>query len=269
MLFEIDRPAFSFRAGHRPLLISMPHVGTHVPAALRPRMTEAALQVPDTDWHLETLYDCADTLGASVLVATHSRYVVDLNRPPDNANLYPGQDTTGLCPLDTFDKQALYRRTEDAPGDAEIVARRDALWAPYHAQLQAELLRLKTQFGRVALWDAHSIRSVVPRFFEGQLPDLNLGTANGASCDPALAQRLLDIGQASGYSAVLNGRFKGGHITRQYGHPDQGIHAVQLEMAQVTYMDETPPFEYRPMRAARVQPVLRQLLEAMLAYVET
>jgi len=163
----------------------------------------------------------------------------------------------------------LYRRTEDAPGDAEIVARRDALWAPYHAQLQAELLRLKTQFGRVALWDAHSIRSVVPRFFEGQLPDLNLGTANGASCDPALAQRLLDIGQASGYSAVLNGRFKGGHITRQYGHPDQGIHAVQLEMAQVTYMDETPPFEYRPMRAARVQPVLRQLLEAMLAYVET
>lgn len=269
MLFETDRPAFHFRAGRRPLLISMPHVGTHIPPVLRPRMTEAALQVPDTDWHLETLYDCAEALGASVLVATHSRYVVDLNRPPDNANLYPGQDTTGLCPVDTFDKQALYLRPEEAPGDAEIIARRDAIWAPYHAQLQAELQRLKAQFGRVALWDAHSIRSVVPRFFEGRLPDLNLGTANGASCDAALAQRLLDIAQASDYSAVLNGRFKGGHITRQYGQPAQGIHAAQLEMAQITYMDETLPFDYRPLRAARVQPVLRQLLEEMLKFVET
>jgi len=269
MLFETDQAAFHFRAGRRPLLISMPHVGTHIPPALRPRMTEAALQVPDTDWHLEQLYDFADALGASVLVATHSRYVVDLNRPPDNANLYPGQDTTGLCPLDTFDKEALYRRPEDAPGEAEITARRDAIWAPYHAQLRAELQRLKAQFGRAALWDAHSIRSVVPRFFEGQLPDLNLGTGNGTSCDAGLADQLLRLAQASGYSAVLNGRFKGGHITRHYGQPEQGIHAVQLEMAQITYMDEALPFDYRPLRAARVQPVLRQLLEAVLAFVET
>lgn len=268
MLFETDHPAFTFRAGHRPLLISMPHVGTWLPPALRPRLSDAALQVPDTDWHLETLYDCADALGASVLVATHSRYVVDLNRPPDNANLYPGQDTTGLCPLDTFDKTPLYRQPQDAPDEAEIAARRDAVWAPYHAQLQAELARLRQQFGQVALWDAHSIRSQVPRFFDGRLPDLNLGTANGASCDPGLADRLLQIASRSAFSAVLNGRFKGGHITRQYGQPAQGVHAVQLEMAQSCYMDEHWPFEYRPALAARVQPVLRELLQAVLDFVE-
>lgn len=268
MPFEADQPAFRFRAGTRPLLISMPHVGTHIPVALRGRMTEAALHVPDTDWHLERLYDFADALGASVLVATTSRYVVDLNRPPDNANLYPGQDTTGLCPLDTFDKAPLYRRTADQPDDAEIPARRDAVWRPYHEQLQVELQRLQTRFDRVVLWDAHSIRSLLPRFFDGRLPDLNLGTADGISCDAALADTLLRIARGSGYSAVLNGRFKGGHITRQYGRPDRGIHAVQLEMAQMTYMDETPPFVYRPERAAQIKPCLRAMLEAALAFAE-
>lgn len=268
MLFATDRPAYTLRTGSRPLLISMPHVGTWLPPLLRTRLSNAALPVPDTDWHLEALYDWADALGASILMATHSRYVIDPNRPPDNLNLYPGQDTTGLCPLDTFDKEPLYLRPEDAPDEAEVAARRAAVWAPYHAQLQAELSRLKAQFGRAALWDAHSIRSQVPRFFEGRLPDLNLGTANGASCDAALAQRLLQIASASGYSAVLNGRFKGGHITRHYGQPAQGIDAVQLELAQITYMDERPPFGYLPERAARIQPVLRELLEAVLAHVE-
>ena len=267
MLFETDQPAFRFRAGSAPLLISMPHVGTHVPASLRPRMTEVALQVPDTDWHLERLYDFADALGASVLVATHSRYVVDLNRPPDNANLYPGQDTTGLCPVDTFDKEPLYRRPQDQPSEAEIGARRDAIWRPYHAQLQDELERLRNRFGRVGLRDAHSIRSMVPRFFEGRLPDLNLGSADGASCDPELADRLLGIARDSGYSAVLNGRFKGGYITRQYGQPALGIQAVQLEMAQITYMRESLPFDYVPSSAVLIQPCLRQLLAAVLDYV--
>lgn len=265
---ELSPAAFRLRTGTRPLLISMPHVGTHLPAALRPRLSEAALQLPDTDWHLERLYDFADALGASVLVATHSRYVVDLNRPPDDQNLYPGQDTTGLCPVDTFDKAPLYRQPGDGPDAAEIAARRDAIWRPYHASLDAELARLKARFGRVALWDAHSIRSVVPRFFDGRLPDLNLGTAGGASCDPGLAARLLDIARDSEFSAVLNGRFKGGHITRRYGDPAGGVHAVQLEMAQITYMDETPPFDYRPDRARQVQPVLRRLLEAVLGFVE-
>lgn len=267
--FGTTEPAFRFRQGTRPLLISMPHVGTHVPPALEARFTPEARQVHDTDWHLERLYDFADALGASVLVATHSRYVVDLNRPPDNRNLYPGQDTTGLCPLDTFDKTPVYA-TGELPDEAEILARRDAIWQPYHQQLRAELSRLKAAHGTVVLWDAHSIRSVLPRFFEGRLPDLNLGTANGASCDLELAQKLLGIGEAaSTYQAVLNGRFKGGHITRQYGRPTDGVHAVQLEMTQCAYMQESMPFDYLPEQATRVQPHLRAMLEAALHFAES
>ncbi len=269
-LFHTDQPPFRFRAGTRPLLISMPHVGTHVPPALAARFTDEGRRVPDTDWHLERLYDFADALGASVLVATHSRYVIDLNRPPDGASLYPGQRVTGLCPVDLFDDQPLYRDPKDLPTEAEIAARRDAIWRPYHAKITEELARLKAQHGAAALWDAHSIRSVVPRFFEGRLPDLNLGTADGASCDAGLAARLLAIGQqAQGYTAVLNGRFKGGHITRFFGQPAQGIYAIQLEMTQCCYMQEAWPFDYLPQVAASVQPTVRRMLEEVLAFVES
>ena len=267
--FTTAEAPFRFRQGTRPLLISMPHVGTHVPPALAARFTDEARHVPDTDWHLERLYDFADALGASVLVATHSRYVIDLNRPPDGASLYPGQSVTGLCPVDTFDDTPVYANAGDVPGDEETAARRDAIWMPYHRQLQAELDRLKAAHGTIALWDAHSIRSVLPRFFEGKLPDLNLGTANGASCDPALAATLLGIAEsAKGHTGVLNGRFKGGHITRQYGNPAQGVHAVQLEMTQSSYMQEALPFDYLPAVAARVQPYVRDMLETVLAFVE-
>jgi N-formylglutamate deformylase len=268
MAFTTTEPAFRFRAGTRPLLISMPHVGTHVPLELAARFTEEARQVPDTDWHLERLYDFADDIGASVLVATHSRYVIDLNRPPDGASLYPGQSVTGLCPVDTFDDTPLYA-ANDMPGDAEIAQRRAAIWEPYHRQLADELARIKAQHGIAALWDAHSIRSVLPRFFEGRLPDLNLGTAQGASCDPALAQTLRDIAaQASGFTSVLNGRFTGGYITRRHGRPTQGVHAVQLEMTQCSYMQEALPFGYLPETATRVQPHVRRMLDAMLDFVE-
>ena len=269
MSFQTTVPPFRFRQGTRPLLISMPHVGTHVPPALAARLSDEGQRVPDTDWHLERLYDFADALGASVLVATHSRYVIDLNRPPDGASLYPGQSVTGLCPVDLFDDQPLYRDPADVPGQAEMAERREAIWQPYHTQLAQELARIKAQHGAAALWDAHSIRSVLPRFFEGRLTDLNLGTANGASCSPLLAEQLLAIGQsAPGYTAVLNGRFKGGHITRQYGHPAQGIHAVQLEMTQCSYMQESWPFDYLPEVAAGVQPTVRRMLEAVLAFVK-
>ncbi len=269
MTFQTTQPPFRFRQGTRPLLISMPHVGTHLPAALARRLTDDGRRVPDTDWHLERLYDFADALGASVLVATHSRYVIDLNRPPDGTSLYPGQSVTGLCPVDLFDHQPLYRDPADEPGPIEITERRLAIWQPYHDQLAHELARMKAAHGVVALWDAHSIRSVVPRFFEGKLPDLNLGTANGTSCCPELAEQLLAIGQeATPYTAVLNGRFKGGHITRRYGNPAQGVHAVQLEMTQSSYMQERWPFDYLPEVAAGVQPHVRRMLEAVLAFVE-
>jgi N-formylglutamate deformylase len=259
---------FVFHAGTRPLLISMPHVGTYVPPAIAARLTPEGREVHDTDWHLGRLYAFARDMGASILMATHSRYVVDLNRPPDGASLYPGQSVTGLCPVDTFDNTPLYA-DGSGPDEAEIAARREAVWRPYHEQLAAELARLKAQHGIAMLWDAHSIRSVLPRFFEGKLPDFNLGTADGASCDPALAQQLLAIAQrAPGFTAVLNGRFKGGHITRHYGQPIHGVHAVQLEMTQCAYMQESMPFDYLPERAERTQPTLRALLEAVLAYAE-
>ena len=269
MTFTTSEAPFRFRQGTRPLLISMPHVGTHVPPALAARFTDEARHVPDTDWHLERLYDFADELGASVLVATHSRYVIDLNRPPDGASLYPGQSVTGLCPIDTFDDTPVYVDAKDQPSEAEIAARRDAIWQPYHAKLAEELARIRAAHGVAALWDAHSIRSVLPRFFEGKLPDLNLGTGNGTSCAPELADQLLAIAQANpAYSGVLNGRFKGGHITRHHGQPANNVHAVQLEMTQSSYMQEALPFDYLPDVAVGIQPQVRQMLEAVLAFVE-
>lgn len=264
-----DQPAVTLRAGTTPLLISMPHVGTYIPVAIAERMTEQARLVSDTDWHLQILYDFADELGASVLAATHSRYVIDLNRPPDGSSLYPGQSVTGLCPVDTFDDTPLYLPGQ-TPNRVEISMRRDAIWHPYHEVLTRELARMKAQHGMAALWDAHSIRSVLPRFFEGKLPDLNLGTNKGLSCNVHMAQEIYDIAKSAeqgGYTAVLNGRFTGGYITRQYGCPTQNIHAIQLEMTQSSYMQEVPPFNYLPEVAAGIKPYLRLMLESMLGSV--
>ena len=257
---------FDFHAGTAPLLISMPHAGTYVSPEVAARFTESARQVPDTDWHLPRLYACARELGASVLAANYSRFVVDQNRPPDDASLYPGQRVTGLCPLDTFGDEPVYQKGQE-PDAQEVAQRRDAIWRPYHQQLEQELARLVALHGRVVLWDAHSIRSVVPRFFEGRLPDLNFGTADGSSCGPALSARLMAVAQADGrYSSVLNGRFKGGYITRHYGRPDVGIHAIQLEMAQCCYMQEQWPFDYQEESARRVQPLIERLLREALAF---
>jgi N-formylglutamate deformylase len=254
---------FRLRRGTVPLLVSMPHVGTHLPDDIAARMTPIAHTVPDTDWHLERLYDFLDTLGASVLVATHSRYVVDLNRPEDDANLYPGQDTTGLIPVDTFAREPLYAGTP--PDEAERAARVAAYWHPYHAALQAELRALRARHGVAVLWDAHSIKSEVPRFFDGRLTDINLGTAGGASCDARIERALADVAaQAGDYTHVLNGRFKGGYITRRYGQPDAGVHAIQLELSEVTYMEEAPPFAFREDLAAGIRPVLHRLVAAAL-----
>ncbi|PHV13484.1 N-formylglutamate deformylase [Chitinimonas sp. BJB300] len=257
---------YTLHQGTAPLLISMPHVGTVLPPELAQRMQPVAQQLDDTDWHLEQLYDFARDMGASILVPTYSRYVIDLNRPRDNANLYPGQDTTGLCPIDTFAKQPLYAAGNE-PDDAEIAARVPIYWQPYHTALSHELARIKAQHGRALLWEAHSICSEVPRFFTGRLPDFNLGTANGAACSAGLGEALLAAAQSqSGYSAVLNGRFKGGHITRHYGQPAHGIDAVQLELSQCTYMQESHPYDYQPAQAQQVQPLLRQLLQTLLDF---
>jgi len=249
---------YQWRPGRTPLLVSMPHTGTEVPGTIRDRLTEEALALPDTDWHLEALYDFLDAIGASVLVATHSRYVVDLNRPPDNASLYPGQDTTPLVPLDTFHRQPLYRAGRE-PAASEVTQRVARYWRPYHEKLAHELQALRQKFGYALLWDAHSIFSEVPRFFAGKLAELNLGTAGGRSCGPGVGEALLK--KVSGYGAVLNGRVKGGYITRTYGDPAKGVHAVQLELSEATYMEESPPFRFREDLAKRLRPQLRALIE--------
>ena len=254
---------FNLHRGTAPLLVSLPHDGTHVPDAIASRLTDSARRVPDTDWHVARLYGFARELGASLLVPTHSRYVVDLNRSEDDTSLYPGQNTTGLCPLRQFDGSPVYLDGQEPTG-AEVRERVEAYWRPYHEALAGELERLRALHGRVVLWEGHSIRGELPWLFQGRLPDLNLGTASGTSCSPELAERLGRVlaGQ-DGYDWVANGRFKGGHITRHYGRPELGVEAVQMETSQRCYMDEAT-FEWRPDRAAALEPVLRGLLEATL-----
>jgi len=262
-----DPAIFDLRPGTLPLLISMPHVGTHIPAGILATMTEVARHVDDCDWHLERLYAFAARRGAALLVPSHARYVIDLNRSPDNANLYPGQDTTGLVPVDTFDKAPLYH-PGGAPTEAEVARRVARYWQPYHDALARSLAELKARHGAVLLWEAHSIRSEVPRFFEGRLPDFNFGTAGGASAAAGMAEALAErVARDGGYTAVANGRFKGGYITRQYGRPGEGIHAVQLELSQRTYMQETRPYAYDEALAARVEALLDTVLDVALAQI--
>jgi N-formylglutamate deformylase len=250
--------------GTAPLLISLPHDGSAIPPDLAERMTDDARRAPDTDWHVSRLYAFARELGASMLVPKYSRYVVDLNRPPDDTSLYPGQNTTGLCPAVQFTGAPVYLAGQEPPPD-EVGARVERYWRPYHATLRAELDRLHAQHGRVVLWEAHSIRgSDLPFLFPGRLPDLNLGTAAGASCSPQLQHRLEAVLAAQGdYDWVVNGRFKGGYITRHYGDPAAGIEAVQLETSQRLYMDEAT-FAYDPVSAAAAQSTIRLLLQATL-----
>lgn len=260
---------FHFSQGTSPLLVSMPHAGVAVPAEIAARLSSEAQQLPDTDWHLPQLYDFLASMGVSTLVAHWSRYVVDVNRPPHDTNLYPGQDTTGLCPLDTFHKAPLYLDGA-APTQAEVEQRLAQYWQPYHQKLEQELARIKAQHGYALLWDAHSIASVVPRFFAGKLPDLNFGSADGASCAASLSAALAaQVQQQQQFTLAVNGRFKGGYITRHYGQPANKVHAIQLEMCQSTYMDETHPFAYRPDLAAQVQPLLRQLIGNVLEWGQT
>lgn len=257
---------FNFWRGRLPLLISMPHAGTYVPDAIARDFTAEARAIPDTDWHLPRLYDFVAGMGASLLVATHSRYVIDPNRAPDSTPLYPGASNTELCPTALFSEGPIYLPGK-APDEEQIAQRRRNVWQPYHRCLESELQRLRAQFGIALLFDAHSIRSRVPRFFDGRLPDLNLGTADGVSADRELASRLLTICvEDARYTSVLDGRFKGGYITRHYGRAAAGVHAVQLEIAQRTYMHEDAPYAFDEDSAQQLRPLLKALVTAMLQW---
>jgi N-formylglutamate deformylase len=256
---------YTLHRGTAPLLVSVPHDGSEIPPALAARMTPRARGAPDTDWHVARLYDIARELGASILRPRYSRYVVDLNRPPDDTSLYPGQNTTGLCPAVQFTGDPVYREGQ-APDESEVASRVDTYWRPYHAALVEELQRLRDDHGRAVLWEGHTIRgSALPFLFDGRLPDLNLGTSGGASCSPALQTRLEGVLAAQqDFDWIANGRFKGGYITRHYAAPADGIDAVQLEMSQRLYMDEDT-FEWDAARAPHAQAIIRRLLEAAIA----
>jgi N-formylglutamate deformylase len=267
---RIETPVYHLHRGTAPLLVSIPHLGTTLPAELMDAYSPEAGILADTDWHQDRLYNFAADLGATVLGARVSRYVIDLNRPPGGESLYPGQTTTGLFPGETFRGVPLYKPGAE-PDEAQRRDRIATYWQPYHQVLQAELARLRALHGEVLLWEAHSIASVLPRLFEGKLPDLNFGTNDGQACAPALLDAALAPLPAlapAGMTHLINGRFKGGYITRQYGQPATGVHAIQLEMCQSVYMNETAPFAYRPDLAQRVQPLLQAMLSAALAHLQ-
>ena len=242
------------------MLISMPHNGQLIPDSIAATMTNTGHKVPDTDWYMDKLYDFAQGLGISIIKPKYSRYVIDLNRNIDGINLYPGANSTELCPTTAFDLSPLYISGQE-PDEAEIKRRIELYWQPYHQALNDTLAQMKAQFGKVILLDAHSILSHVPRFFDGQLPDFNFGSANGESCSSELINKIamLDL---SPYSSVVNGRFKGGYITRGYGNPKENIHAVQLELSQHTYMDE-PSDRYNEQKAAQVKEKLQVFVKCL------
>lgn len=261
----INSECYDYIEGTRPILISMPHNGISIAKTMLPRMTESAKMLVDTDWYLDQLYGFAKEQGCYMICPKYSRYVIDLNRPRNDESLYPGQDTTELCPTTQFDKQPIYL-DGDVPDKNEIVQRVNDFWVPYHSRLRDTLDELKQMFGGALLFEAHSIKSEVPRFFEGQLPDFNFGNFNNTTCSQELTN-LVDNWKPRGYSKVLNGRFKGGYITRAYGAPEDNIHSIQLELSQATYMDE----KYLRLDSGKsdsVRPELEQMLEIFCQFIK-
>jgi len=265
----MSKPNFEFHRGPLPLLISVPHAGTEVPDELQHRFTSVGQRLPDTDWHVDRLYDFARDMGASMLIANYSRYVVDLNRAPDSHPLYETAPTSPVCTAVTFAGESIYL-TDQAPTPAETRERVETYWRPYHVQLAAELERILERFGYALVWDAHSVASEVPGLFEGVLPEFSLGTRDAAACPKRIGDSLLDLLTDDGeYGAVLDGRFKGGYITQHYGQPSRRIFAVQLELAQRAYLEESAHPDWQPDRARRVQDLIARLLGRFLKLAET
>ncbi len=260
-----NHPLFDKISGSSPLLINVPHAGTELPDSLRDRLRPETLELRDTDWHMNRIARDILPEGASLIYARLSRYVIDLNRPVDDVPLYAGA-TTGLVSTIDFDGNPLYLPDQE-PGIEERAVRIVEAWEPYHAALAAEIERIRGLHGYCLLLDMHSIRSHVPRLFEGQLHDLNLGSNSGASAAPKLVEAAFAALQASGLTVVCDGRFKGGFITRHYGQPARNVHALQIEIAQSTYMQECPPWTFEPGSVERLRGVLSRLVSVMTDYV--
>ena len=259
------KTSYSLTTSKIGMLISMPHNGQLIPDDIANTMTDNARKVPDTDWYMDKLYDFAQDLGIAVISPNYNRYVIDLNRNIDGVNLYPGANSTELCPTTAFDLSPLYLAGQE-PDEAEVKRRIDLYWQPYHQALADTLAKMKAQFGKVVLLDAHSILSQVPRFFDGKLPDFNFGSVDGQSCSPDLVEKIKQL-DLSPYTSVVNGRFKGGYITRGYGNPKENIHAVQLELSQHTYMDE-PSAHYNELKAAQVKEKLQGFVKCLADFTQ-
>lgn len=261
--------------GDAPLIVSFPHTGTEIPADVASSLRSPWLARKDADWWIDRLYDFAAGLGATTIRTSISRSVIDVNRDPSGTSLYPGQATTGLCPTETFDGEFLYRAGE-APDEREIARRVSCYFRPYHVAIAREIARLRAQHDRVVLYDAHAIRSVIPRLFEGALPHFNIGSFDGVSCAPELTAAIAERTKRSAFEHVVNGRFKGGWTTRHYGQPEQGVHAIQMELACRSYMDDPLgsvseanwPSPYTPSRAEAVRTALTDVLNACLDFAK-
>lgn len=250
--------------GESPLLFSQPHLSTALPAEVTVALTDLGRSVPDTDWWIDELYaPLAERFSATVVRQGWSRYVIDVNRDPSGASLYPGRATTGLVPSETFEGEPIWR-TGAEPDAAEIARRRRLWFEPYHAALAGAIEATRIRHGFCLLWDCHSIRSRIPRLFEGVLPTFNLGTFDGRSCSPGLRTAAERVLAGAGASFVIDGRFKGGWITRHYGRPTDGVEAVQMELAQAAYMDEAPPWTFHEERAERLRALLAELIATLL-----
>ncbi|SMF41614.1 formiminoglutamase [Xaviernesmea oryzae] len=256
----MNPPVFETRRGTSPVILAFPHTGTEVPAAAWDRLNDNGRMLADTDWHIHELY--AGLLDdATTVRATFHRYVIDANRDPEGVSLYPGQNTTGLVPETDFDGRAIWKDGAE-PAATDIAERLSTFHAPYHAALQAEIERVKAIHGIAVLYDCHSIRSHIPFLFEGRLPDFNIGTDGGRTCDPAIEKAVVDVtGAATGYTSILNGRFKGGWTTRHYGRPEEGVHAIQMELSQASHLvAEASPFAYDAPKAERLRTHLKDIL---------
>lgn len=252
--------------GNSPIVLGLPHTGTDVPAEIWETLNNTGRALADTDWHIHMLYADLGLDLTRVRTSIH-RYVADVNRAPDGANLYPGQNTTGLCPLTDFDGVPIYR--ERLEPDADEVARRIKTYhAPYHTALSTELQRVRDKHGVAILYDCHSIRSVIPYLFDKTLPDFNIGTNSSTSCALSVERSAYTRCRASvEYSCALNGRFKGGWTTRHYGQPSENIHVIQMQLAQSTYMEDTAPWTYRAEKAERLRPILYRILSDLIELI--